>query len=128
MSWTSPSKELWQGSWVRVSGAMLWSGGWPMLQHRRQRSSLLRGSLLPPPFFSSQNPLMGAPSNQRIKIIHVLHSFDIGGLENGVVNLINFLDWERYSHVLCCLTTAGRMVQRLRRRDVEVIELNKEPG
>ncbi len=71
---------------------------------------------------------MATSSNSPIKIVHVLHSFDVGGLENGVVNLINSLDWDRYVHVLCCITIAGRMTQRLKRHDVEIIELKKKPG
>lgn len=68
------------------------------------------------------------PTKQPIKIVHVLHSFDSGGLENGVLNLINGLNWNRYQHVLCCITRSGRMAERLKRDDVEVIELNKKPG
>ncbi|MCI0621685.1 MAG: TIGR03088 family PEP-CTERM/XrtA system glycosyltransferase [Acidobacteria bacterium] len=68
-------------------------------------------------------------SRQRpVKIVHVLHSFDVGGLENGVVNLINHLDEEKYAHVVCCLTRAGRLVGRLQRKDVEIIELGKTGG
>lgn len=63
-----------------------------------------------------------------IKIAHVLYSFEVGGLENGVVNLINGLDQQRYSHVILCLTRASRLVDRLRRNDVEILELGKEPG
>lgn len=65
---------------------------------------------------------------QSVRIVHVLHSFGIGGLENGVVNLINFLDRERYQHALLCVTRAGCLVKRLRRQDVEVIELGKDEG
>ncbi len=68
------------------------------------------------------------PRRTPIRIVHILHSFEIGGLENGVVNLINSLDWERYQHVLLCVTHAGRLVARLRRLDVEVIELGKSEG
>lgn len=71
------------------------------------------------------------PSNTRIHpivIVHVLHSFEVGGLENGVVNLINGLDWQKYRHVICCLTRAGGLVDRLVRKDIEIIELGKVPG
>jgi sugar transferase (PEP-CTERM/EpsH1 system associated) len=69
-----------------------------------------------------------SPDIRHIRIVHVLHSFDIGGLENGVVNLINCLDWQRYSHVVCCLTRAGRLVTRLKRQDVQIVELKKTEG
>src|SRR5437868_3046161 len=67
-------------------------------------------------------------NSKPIKIVHVLHSFDIGGLENGVVHLINSLDWQRYTHIICCITQAGRMVGRLQRDDVRIIELSKAQG
>jgi sugar transferase (PEP-CTERM/EpsH1 system associated) len=63
-----------------------------------------------------------------ITIVHVLHSFEIGGLENGVANLINTLDWGVYKHKLLCITRAGRLVKRLRRPDVEIVELGKASG
>jgi len=52
----------------------------------------------------------------------------MGGLENGVVNLINRLDWQRYDHVVCCITRSGRSAGRLRRDDVHIIELGKPQG
>ncbi len=64
----------------------------------------------------------------KIKIVHVLHSFEVGGLENGVVNLINHLDWDVYSHTVCCITRSGALVGRLRREDVSIIELEKAAG
>lgn len=63
-----------------------------------------------------------------IKIVHVLHSFDVGGLENGVVNLINHLDWEKYNHIICCVTKSGRLADRIKRKDVEIIEMGKTAG
>ena len=37
-------------------------------------------------------------SDPRPLVAHVLHRFDTGGLENGVVNLINRLPAERFRH------------------------------
>jgi sugar transferase (PEP-CTERM/EpsH1 system associated) len=67
----------------------------------------------------------GKPTPPQIRIAHVLHSFDVGGLENGVLNLINQLDWQVYQHWLCCVTSSGRMAMRLQRNDVAIIELGK---
>ena len=36
-------------------------------------------------------------------IVHVIHQLDVGGLENGLVNLINHLPPERYRHAIICL-------------------------
>src|SRR5207247_6193212 len=69
--------------------------------------------------------ISASEDNRPIKIVHVLHSFEVGGLENGMVNLINNLDWKKYQHVICCITRAGRLVERLKRNDVGIIELRK---
>jgi len=69
-----------------------------------------------------------SPLSVPIRIVHVLYSLDVGGLENGVVNLINNLDWQKYEHTLCCLTHAGRLLKRVRRTDVEVVEMGKRDG
>lgn len=59
----------------------------------------------------------------RKKIVHVVHSLQIGGLENGVVNLLNKMDGELFSHVVCCLTEAGTFAERIQASGVEIIEL-----
>jgi sugar transferase (PEP-CTERM/EpsH1 system associated) len=61
-------------------------------------------------------------------IAHVVYRFDVGGLENGVVNLINRLPADRYRHVVISLTEATRFRHRVLRDDVEFIELHKGPG
>ncbi len=66
---------------------------------------------------------------QPIKIAHVLFHFGIGGLENGLVNLINGLDASRYRHVLVCLTDFDEVyARRLRTDNFELRALNKQPG
>lgn len=53
----------------------------------------------------------------------------IGGLENGVVNLINHMPQDRWRHAVIALTSVDRQfAQRIRRPDVRLIELNKPPG
>jgi len=61
-------------------------------------------------------------------IAHILHRLDYGGLENGLVNLINGLPADSYRHVIICMTTASDFRQRIRRQDVAVHELHKAPG
>lgn len=65
----------------------------------------------------------------RITVMHVLFRFSIGGLENGLVNLINGLDRARYHHVIVCLTDYDlAFVQRLQIPNVEIHALHKRPG
>lgn len=65
---------------------------------------------------------------KRIRILHIVHRFGIGGLENGVVNLINTMPEERFQHAIACLTTATRFQQRIRSDAVDIYELQKKPG
>jgi sugar transferase (PEP-CTERM/EpsH1 system associated) len=63
---------------------------------------------------------------QTIRILHVLHAFSAGGLENGIVNLINRSP-EHLVHELCLLSKSGEFVDRLT-RPVVVHEMNKKSG
>ncbi len=72
-------------------------------------------------------PILMRMAVKKIKILHIVHSLEIGGLENGLVNLINRLDPERYEHAICCVATSGPMAQRLR-RPVPIHELGKGNG
>ena len=60
-----------------------------------------------------------------IKIMHVIHSLDIGGLENGVVNLINKMDRDKFAHAICCITNSGRNAEKLNKKDVSIFEMKK---
>jgi sugar transferase (PEP-CTERM/EpsH1 system associated) len=62
-------------------------------------------------------------------IAHVIHRLDFGGLENGLVNLVNQLPADRYRHVIICLAGFNPAFrERIRRTDVAVISLDKRPG
>lgn len=62
-------------------------------------------------------------------ICHVVHRFAVGGIENGIVNLINHLPRSRWSHAVIALTTVSEEFRaRVGRGDVTYIALNKGPG
>ena len=62
-------------------------------------------------------------------VAHVVYSFRVGGLENGIVNLINQMPQERYRHVVIALTEGDPAFHaRIRLPGVELIELHKAPG
>lgn len=61
-------------------------------------------------------------------IAHVIFHFGVGGLENGLVNLINHIPENRYRHVIICLKGFSEFHKRLQRNDVEIIALNKREG
>ena len=61
-------------------------------------------------------------------IVHVIYSLGTGGLENGLVNLINRSPPERYRHAIICLTTSGDFASRLTVPQVQIVSLHKRPG
>ncbi len=62
-------------------------------------------------------------------IIHVIYRLDVGGLENGLVNLINQLPEARFRHVILCLKGFNpEFAQRIRRADVTILDLDKKEG
>jgi hypothetical protein len=70
-----------------------------------------------------------AVQDQRPLVAHVLHRFDVGGLENGVVNLINRMPEERFRHAVISMTEiGGEFLKRVQRDDVQFHALNKPPG
>jgi len=71
---------------------------------------------------------VGMQGDRRPLAVHVLYSFDTGGLENGVVNLINHMPADGYRHAIIALTTITSFRERVKRSDVEYIALNKAPG
>ena len=61
-------------------------------------------------------------------IAHVVFRFDTGGLENGVVNLINHLPRDAYRHAVIALTDITDFRRRVLRADVQFIALQKPAG
>jgi sugar transferase (PEP-CTERM/EpsH1 system associated) len=61
-------------------------------------------------------------------ICHVIYRLAVGGLENGLVNLINNLPADRYRHAVVCVTQATDFRERIRRNGVDIHELRKQPG
>ena len=61
-------------------------------------------------------------------IVHVVHHFDVGGLENGMVNLINRIPQDRYRHAVVCMQGYSDYSQRIRHPGVNFFALDKKPG
>ena len=62
-------------------------------------------------------------------IVHVVYRFGVGGLENGIVNLVNRMPPRRWRHVIVALTdVASEFAQRIARPDIRCIALGKKPG
>lgn len=61
-------------------------------------------------------------------IAHVIYRLDYGGLENGLVNLINGMPREQYRHAILCLAGFSEFRSRIQRDDVDVLSIDKRPG
>jgi sugar transferase (PEP-CTERM/EpsH1 system associated) len=61
-------------------------------------------------------------------VAHVVYGFHVGGLENGIVNLINHMPSGRYRHVVIALTSADPAFHARIHQRVELIQLHKSPG
>jgi len=61
-------------------------------------------------------------------IAHIIYSLSTGGLENGLVNIINRSPPERFRHVIVCLTRADEFAARITAPNVQVVELHKREG
>ncbi|HEY2923324.1 MAG TPA: TIGR03088 family PEP-CTERM/XrtA system glycosyltransferase [Candidatus Binatia bacterium] len=72
-------------------------------------------------------PLL-SPSEERPLVAHVIHRLAVGGMENGLVNLINHMSPDHYRHAIICLADSTEFKFRIESNDVAVIELNKAPG
>lgn len=71
---------------------------------------------------------MAILNNQPPLIAHIIFRFATGGLENGLVNLINHMPSNRYRHAVICLTDATPFSGRIRRKDVPIVALHKQDG
>ena len=69
-----------------------------------------------------------AKRGRRPLIAHVVYRFDVGGLENGVVNLVNHLPTDRYDHAIVALTEVTDFRHRITRERVTYHALGKPPG
>lgn len=73
---------------------------------------------------------MSAPNtNEAPLVLHVVFNFAVGGLENGVVNLINRMAENNWRHGIVALSEVSpEFMQRVRRSDVPYWSMRKAPG
>ena len=61
-------------------------------------------------------------------IAHVIYQLAVGGLENGLVNVINRMPVDGYHHVIISLNACTEFRNRIKNPNVEVHVLQKRPG
>ncbi len=67
-------------------------------------------------------------SDSRPLIAHVVYHFGTGGMENGMVNLLNHLPPDRFRHVVISQTGYSDFRKRITRQQVDFHDLGKRPG
>lgn len=77
---------------------------------------------------TTRSPRGAVHPGQPPLVVHVIHHLGVGGLENGLVNLINHMPPERYRHAIICLKGYSDFRRRIARNDVEVVALDKREG
>jgi sugar transferase (PEP-CTERM/EpsH1 system associated) len=70
----------------------------------------------------------GGAVGARALVAHIVFRFDYGGLENGIVNIVNSLPASEFDHVIIAMSEVSDFKARIRRSDVRVIALHKKLG
>ena len=58
-------------------------------------------------------------------VVHVIHQLHVGGLENGLVNIINTMPPAAYRHAVLCVEDFSDFRERITRPGVEVVALHR---
>ena len=61
-----------------------------------------------------------------IRIIHILYSFDIGGLETGIVNLVNKMDSNKFSHSICIFSRSIGSLEKIKNKNIKIFIVNRK--
>src|ERR1700682_5275653 len=68
---------------------------------------------------------MGMIQDARPLVVHVIHHLVIGGMENGLVNLVNLLPANRYRHAIVCVEDYSDFRKRIRDPEIAVYSMHK---
>ena len=63
-----------------------------------------------------------------IAVGHTIWSLSDGGMERGLVNIVNLGNSREFRHVILCLGEAGPLLNHVNRSVCRVVELRKRPG
>jgi sugar transferase (PEP-CTERM/EpsH1 system associated) len=67
-------------------------------------------------------------ANKKLTVGHTIYAFNEGGMERGIINLINYGNHQRFRHVIICLTEGGAFSELIRSSDFRLVELHKRNG
>jgi len=57
--------------------------------------------------------------------MHLIHQLRTGGAENGIINLVNLIDGDRFESAVCAFVGGGAQTHRVDTRKTKLFELNK---
>lgn len=66
--------------------------------------------------------------DRKIHVMHIVDSLEVGGMENGVVNIANSIDKERFKLSICCLSHPGVLSKRIQDKNILVVSLGWAGG
>jgi sugar transferase (PEP-CTERM/EpsH1 system associated) len=72
--------------------------------------------------------IRSSKNGQSPLVAHIIQRLAVGGLENGVVNLINHMPEDRYRHAIICLADTTDYSRRIKKKDVAVFALDQRQG
>ena len=72
--------------------------------------------------------MTGSTALQPPLVVHVIHHLIMGGLENGLINLINRIPPDRFRHAIVCMSGHSDFSLRIERDDVRIFDMNKRNG
>jgi len=64
-------------------------------------------------------------ASERPLVLHVIHHLVIGGMENGVVNIVNHMPAHRYRHAIACIEDYSSFRGRIANPEVDVLALHR---
>jgi glycosyltransferase involved in cell wall biosynthesis len=67
-------------------------------------------------------------AENKIRILHIVDSLNVGGMENGIINITKNLDKNRFKTYIACMSEIGVLAQRLSDQDAELIDLRLKEG
>lgn len=59
---------------------------------------------------------------------HTIYAFKEGGMERGLLNIVNHGDPSQFTHTIICLTEAGAFANQIAVPSCRIVELRKKPG
>jgi len=66
--------------------------------------------------------------NKKLNVLHLVLNLDVGGLENGVINLVNGLNPDKFRSIIVCIKRSGELGKRISNPSVKIYEMKYYGG